>query len=149
MPKNLRSKWIVIIAVVLSSVFGIIGLPKSTQQLRENWNKNIRLGLDLKGGSHIVLQIQVQDAFKAEADEVMERLKDQFRKDSVEYVSMDRNEPASIETAETIQINIRGVPAAKSSDARRIMGELTGQQWALASEVPSDYSLTMRRDAAK
>ena len=148
MPKNLRSKWIVIIAVVLSSVFGIIGLPKSTQQLRENWNKNIRLGLDLKGGSHIVLQIQVQDAFKAEADQVMERLKDQLRKDSVEYVSMDRNDPASIETAETIQINIRGVPIAKSSDARRIMGDLTGQQWVLASEGPSDHSLTMRRDAA-
>src|ERR1039457_7100443 len=101
MPKNLRSKWIVIIAVVLSCVFGIIGLPKSTQELRENWNKNIRLGLDLRGGSHIVLQIQAQDAFNAEADQVIERLREQLRKESVEYGSMDRNEPASIETAET------------------------------------------------
>ena len=148
MPKNLRWKWIFIIAVVLSCVFGIIGLPKSAQELRENWNKNIRLGLDLKGGSHIVLQIQVQDAFKAEADQVIERLKEPLRKESVEYVSIDRNEPASIETAETIQINIRGVPIAKSSDLRRIAGDLTGQQWVLASESSTDYKLTMRREAA-
>ncbi len=148
MPKNLRWKWIFIFAVVLSSVLGIIGLPRSTRELRENWNKNIRLGLDLKGGSHIVLQIQVQDAFKAEADQVIERLKEQFRKESVEYVSTDRNEPASIETADTIQINIRGVPIAKSSEFRRTVGDLTGQQWVLASENSTDYKLTMRGDAA-
>ena len=41
-----------------------------------NWNKNIHLGLDLKGGSQLVLQVQMQDAFKAEADTVIERLKD-------------------------------------------------------------------------
>ena len=34
-----------------------------------NWKQNIRLGLDLRGGSHLVLQVQVQDAFKAEADQ--------------------------------------------------------------------------------
>ena len=40
-----------------------------------NWHRNVRQGLDLKGGSHIRLQIQVQDAFKAEADARMEQLK--------------------------------------------------------------------------
>ena len=148
MPKNLRWKWIFITAVVVSCVFGIIGLPKSTEELVKNWNKNVRLGLDLKGGSHIVLQIQVQDAFKAEADQVMERLKEQLRKEGIEYVSMDRNEPASIETAATIQINVRGVPLAKSSEFRRALGSLTGQQWALASENSTDYKLTMRGEAA-
>ena len=34
-------------------------------KLRQN---NIRLGLDLKGGSYLVLQVQVQDAVKREAD---------------------------------------------------------------------------------
>ncbi|MBZ5636633.1 MAG: protein translocase subunit SecD [Acidobacteriia bacterium] len=148
MSKNLRWKWIFIVAVVLSCVFGVIGLPKSTKELTENWTKNIRLGLDLKGGSHIVLQIQVQDAFKAEADQVIERLKEPLRKESVEYVSIDRNEPASIETAGTIQINVRGVPIAKASDFRRIVNDLAGQQWVLASENSTDYKLTMRGDAA-
>lgn len=39
------------------------------------------LGLDLKGGSQLVLQVQVQDAFKAEADQTIERLKVEMQKD--------------------------------------------------------------------
>ena len=64
MPSNLRWKWIVVVLVVLVSIVGITGLPKSKQELNANLGRNIRLGLDLQGGSHMVLQMQVQDAFK-------------------------------------------------------------------------------------
>ena len=148
MPKNLRWKWIFIFAVVLSSVFGIIGLPKSKEELIANWNRNIRLGLDLKGGSHIVLQMQVQDAFKSEADAAIERLKEVLRKENVDYVAMDRNEPASIETADTIQISVKGVPTAKTSDFRRVVNDATGQQWVLSAENSTDYRLTLRTESA-
>ena len=80
MTRNLRWKWAFIIAVVLGCIFGVIGFPKSTAELVANWNRNIRLGLDLKGGSHIVLQMQVQDAFKSEADATIDRLEEVFRK---------------------------------------------------------------------
>ena len=76
--------------------------------------KNIQLGLDLRGGSHLVLQVQVQDAMKAEADQTMERLKEELRKAGIDYAAMDRNDPATIEEADTIQINVHGVPAAKT-----------------------------------
>ncbi len=75
MSTNLRGKWIAILAVVALCVFGLIGLPKSFDEMAANWHRNVRQGLDLKGGSHIRLQIQVQDAFKAEADARMEQLK--------------------------------------------------------------------------
>ena len=39
----------------------------SATPLQENLDKNIRLGLDLRGGSYLLLEIQVQDAAKAEA----------------------------------------------------------------------------------
>ena len=99
MPSNLRWKWLFITLVVAACVFGVTGLPKSVKELSANWNRNVRLGLDLKGGSHIVLQVQVQDAFKAEADTAIEALRDAFRKQNVDYNSMDRNDPESIETA--------------------------------------------------
>ena len=70
----------VIIAIILVCIYGIIGLPKSKDELIANWNQNIKLGLDLRGGSHLVLQVQVQDAFKVEADRIIEALKDQFKK---------------------------------------------------------------------
>src|SRR6185503_20227094 len=99
MPKNLRWKWIVIFVVVLGSIIGLTGFPTSTRDLKANLDRNIRLGLDLKGGSHIVLQIQVQDAFKAEADAVIERLKETFRKENIAYAAIERNDPQSIDAA--------------------------------------------------
>lgn len=148
MPSHLRWKWIVVLAVVLGCVFGIVGLPKSKEELLANWNKNVRLGLDLKGGSHIVLQIQVQDAFKAVADLVMERLQQVLRQETIDFGSMGRNEPASSETADTIQINIQGIPAAKINDFRRVVNDVAGQQWILAPENERDFKLNIRKEAA-
>ena len=76
MQKNLTTKTIIIAVTILLCIYGIIGLPKSKAELLKNVQDNVRLGLDLKGGSHLILQVQVQDAVKAEADQVMERLKD-------------------------------------------------------------------------
>ncbi|HLJ51047.1 MAG TPA: protein translocase subunit SecD [Bryobacteraceae bacterium] len=148
MTGNLRWKWLFIIVVLLSCVFGIIGLPKSGAELAANWNKNIRLGLDLKGGSHIVLQMQVQDAFKSEADTVISHLQDVLRKDNIEYGAMDRNDPSSIETADTIQIVVKGVPATKSADFRRAALDTAGQQWSLTAENATDYRLSIKPEAA-
>ncbi|NUN03437.1 MAG: protein translocase subunit SecD, partial [Bryobacteraceae bacterium] len=112
MPRKLRWKWLAIVAVVALCVTGVTGLPASFAELARNWRENIRLGLDLKGGSHIVLQIQVQDAFKAEADRVIEQVKDLLSKNNIQYSSIDRNDPGSADTAATIQVSIKGVPAA-------------------------------------
>ena len=76
MTSNLKFRLLTIIAVILVCVYGIIGLPKSKAELIQNWKSNIRLGLDLSGGSHLVLEIHLQDAFKGEADSVIARLKD-------------------------------------------------------------------------
>jgi len=147
-PSNLRWKWLFITLVVAVCVFGVTGLPKSGKELSKNWNRNVRLGLDLKGGSHIVLQVQVQDAFKAEADTALEALRDAFQKQNIGYNSMDRNDPESIETAESIQVNIKGVPVREANEFRRVTNDLVGQQWLLASENSTDYRLTLRKEAA-
>src|SRR5947209_2912673 len=111
---NLKVKALIIAAVILVCIYGIIGIPKSKQEIVDNWRKNIRLGLDLKGGSHLVLQMQLQDAFKSEADMVIQRLKDQLRTAGIEYADMNRNDPQSLKEADSIQVNITGVPPTKS-----------------------------------
>ena len=77
MKKNLTGRTVVIVATILLCVFGIIGFPKSKAQLVQNFQNNIHLGLDLKGGSRLVLQVQVQDAIKSDADQTIERLKEE------------------------------------------------------------------------
>src|SRR5579872_1263788 len=120
MKSNLRFRAITILVVVLICVYGIIGLPTSKAELVDNWKKNIRLGLDLKGGSQLVLQVQVQDAFKAEADRAIQRLKDELNKASVTFVEMTSTTPATIADAAKIEIDIKGVPATQAGTFRQI-----------------------------
>src|SRR5260370_10592852 len=142
MQKNLRTKTIVIVLTVLVSVYGIIGLPRSISELKDNLKKNIKLGLDLRGGSHLVLQVQVQDAVKVEAQQTIERLKEELRKASIPFASMENNEPASIDTADTIQITIKGIPADKSSAFRSIISDRFAT-WILTAVNSTDYRLHM------
>src|SRR5579871_3107085 len=99
MQKNVTGRTVVIVLTILICVFGIIGFPKSGGSLVDNVKHNIRLGLDLKGGSHLVLQVHVQDAVIAEADGAVERMKDEMRKQSIDYASIEHNFPATVEDA--------------------------------------------------
>src|SRR5581483_6070979 len=113
MRTNLKARTIIIVATILLCVFGIIGFPKSGADLESNIRDNIRLGLDLRGGSHLVLQVQVQDAVKAEADQVIERLKDDLKKQNINWNSIDRNDPQRVEDADSIAITVKGIPATQ------------------------------------
>jgi preprotein translocase subunit SecD len=143
MTKNLRTKTIVIAVTILACIYGIVDLPTSVAQLKANLAKNIRLGLDLRGGSHLVLQVQVQDAVKAEAIQAIERLKDELRKANIDFASMDSNEPNSVETADTIQITIKGIPINKSTAFRTAVTDHF-PTWVLTAVNSTDYRLNVR-----
>jgi preprotein translocase subunit SecD len=49
----------------------------TTPGLKDDLKNGIKLGLDLKGGIHLVLQVQTADAFKIESDEAASRLAEQ------------------------------------------------------------------------
>ena len=80
MTRNLQYKAAFIVVVILACIYGIIGLPKSKADLIANWKKNIHLGLDLSGGTQLVMQVQLQDAFKAYADAAIQRMEDAIRR---------------------------------------------------------------------
>jgi preprotein translocase subunit SecD len=143
MQKKLRTRLIVIIAVTLLCAVGIIGLPKSKNDLLGNLQENVKLGLDLKGGSHLVLQVQVQDAFKSEADQTIERLREELQKASISYAEMTRNDPQTIEEAESIEIRIKGVPSEKAGDFRSIVTEQFGR-WILTPVSSTEYRMNFR-----
>ena len=143
MDKGLRTRVLVILGILLLAVYGIIGLPRSVADLAANLKKNIRLGLDLKGGSHLVLQVQVQDAMKVEADQAIERVKEELRKASIDYASIDRNDPSSIDQADSIQINIKGVPAAKAVEFRSLITDRFGV-WIPTPVNQSDYRMNLK-----
>jgi preprotein translocase subunit SecD len=86
MSSQLKWKFIFIFAVVLFCVYGVIGLPDfptSVTQLKENLADRIKLGLDLKGGSHLVLQVEVDKAVGQRCDEAVDDLTKQIRSKNV------------------------------------------------------------------
>lgn len=148
MAKNLKWKAVVILVTTLVCLYGIIGLPKSKEEIAGNWSKNIRLGLDLKGGSLLVLQVKVQDAFKAEAALQIERLKEQMAAQSIGYASMDHTEPASLAEAAKVEIQIKGVPVDKTQAFRTLITEQL-PAWVSTPLNSSDYRLTIKPTEAQ
>jgi preprotein translocase subunit SecD len=123
MKTNVKIRTVVIVVTILVCLFGIFDFPKSKAELVQNFQNNIRLGLDLRGGTHLVLQVQVQDAVKADADQTMERLKEDLKKQNLTWASMDRNDPQTVQDADKVEISIKGVPATQSSAFRTLIGE--------------------------
>jgi len=148
MPRNLRWKWIAIVAIVAGCIAGITGLPTSPHDLIANWSRNIRLGLDLKGGSHMVLQVQVQDAFKVAADQAIEQLKEALANNHVVYGTIDRDDPDHIHAAESIAVHLRGVPSTSQGGLSKVVKETVGDTWTLAPSGSDDFHLTIQKSAA-
>jgi len=141
--KSLKWKAALIVAITLASLYGVFGLPRSKEELIANWRKNIRLGLDLRGGSMLVVQVQLQDAFKVEANTQIERLKEELTKQSIPYQSIAHNDPQTLADADKIAIEVRGIPAEKSQLFRNIVAELL-PSWVLTPLSSTDYRLTMK-----
>jgi protein-export membrane protein SecD len=148
MNRNIKIKAGIIIAVILVCIYGIIGIPKSKAELVANWKKNIHLGLDLSGGTQLVMQVQLQDAFKAFADNAIDRLKEELKKDNIAYAGdMLRNDPQHLEEADKIEIDIKGIPVAKSSAFRSVISDQF-TEWVLTALNSSDYKMTLKPSEA-
>ncbi len=121
MNKNLRWKVIVIVVTLLVFLFGIFGLPKSWSGsgLVSAMTDRIHLGLDLKGGTHLILQVQVNDAVSADSDRAIERLKDDLRSRKIAYSDITKPDPAKYPD----RIVIKGVPPEGTTDLRNLIND--------------------------
>jgi preprotein translocase subunit SecD len=101
MKKNLRSRTILIGIVTLASLifmFGPFNKDKNYQRTARDWftpggwkqnlSENIRLGLDLKGGTHLLLQVQTDDAINALTEGNRQKAVDLLKKDNVAVKDM-------------------------------------------------------------
>lgn len=70
--RSLIKRSLFTIAIVFISLYGVLGLPASTSSLIDNLHRNIRLGLDLRGGSSFILRVDVKDVPAAQRQEVVE-----------------------------------------------------------------------------
>lgn len=142
MGKSLRNRIIFIVAVLLVSIYGIIGIPKGG--LKAALARNIHLGLDLQGGTHLVLQVQVAEALSHETDKDVARLEDDLTKAGVTGATVTKPDPAHPE-----QIRVSGVAAAKLGDTRGVYGNGNYPNYDVTSNADGSQTLTMKVGAIR
>jgi preprotein translocase subunit SecD len=82
MKKGLQWKAIIIVAVLALAIF--LAYPPK---------EKIKLGLDLKGGIHLVLQVLTEDAINLETDQEIARFEELFKKNNVTFQTASKERP--------------------------------------------------------
>jgi preprotein translocase subunit SecD len=141
MRKNLTSKTILIFAVLLVFIFGIFRIPHgvSGQAWKDALLQNIKLGLDLKGGTHLILQVQVQEAIAASTDNDVARIQADLQQNGVTGATVSKPDEKRPDI-----IQIAGTSADRAGDVRTVLGNRYGTQYDLASGANNTWTLTMK-----
>jgi preprotein translocase subunit SecD len=104
MTKNLRWKILAIVGVVALCAWAVY--PPS---------QKVRLGLDLKGGVHLVLRVQTDDALRLETETRLEALREELAKAGVTTVTASALAPDAFQLA--------GIPPDRDALVRQLATE--------------------------
>jgi preprotein translocase subunit SecD len=132
--KNLRWKLIIILVFMAICAYFFISPKESGSPLLSRLN----LGLDLKGGIHLVLQVVTDDAVNMELRQDAERIAQDFKSKNIAATSIKKGNGFAIE--------ITGIDSAQNNNARTNLEALYKTKYAIRSkslEGKTDFSLDM------
>jgi preprotein translocase subunit SecD len=138
MGKSLAGKTGFIVAILVIFVYGIVGIP--TKGFKQALTDRIHLGLDLKGGTHLVLQVHVAEAINSATDRDVQRLTTALATTGATATKLDVLHPETI--------TITGVSPTQQS---AVHDAITGNDYAGydVSSTAGGYSLTMKQSAIR
>ena len=122
--KNLQWKVLLVLALAAISIYGILPLQKK-----------IKLGLDLKGGIHLVAEVKVDEALAGYTDRFIGTLKSELAKKEVPFTDVIRQTNTSF--------LVQGVPVAKQDNLKKIVDNYG--EWDLS--ISGDRALGSLRQA--
>ncbi len=138
MNKNIRWKVIFILAVLVLfagvGVYPIVAAQYGINSPRWLLDKQLKLGLDLKGGVHLVLRVETEDALRTETLTEMERLREALKTASVNVTSV--TQPSST------QFRVEGV--SPEQDALFRTAAVEADTNFNRTQLNRDYTFTMK-----
>ncbi len=129
MQKNLQWKLLAIVVVTGLAAWGVY--PPGDQ---------IRLGLDLSGGAHLVLRVETSDALQVETETAAEQLGEQM---SVQGMDAATVVPVDAET-----IRVEGVPGERDQAFRQLSDERLAVSYDREPGAGGSYTFRMRGPVA-
>jgi preprotein translocase subunit SecD len=142
MNKNLNKKIALIIAFLAVCIYGIIGVPSgfSGKALTDSLTKNIHLGLDLRGGAHLILQVVVSEAVGAETDDAIARIQQDLKAANLTYTQVYKPDP--VKKPEVVKIE--GTSPAASGTVRSTLDDKFSTDYDLSGGSDNSWTLTMK-----
>jgi preprotein translocase subunit SecD len=141
MNKNLLWKLALIVGTLLVFLFGIFGIPQSFSGhgLLAAMTNHIHLGLDLRGGTHLILQVQVDDAVRVDSDNAIEVLKEQLNKRKVAFADISEPDPQN----NPDRVVLKGLPTEGRKDLLDIVAERL-PEYNVSSGAENTFTLNMK-----
>jgi preprotein translocase subunit SecD len=136
---NLRWKVITVLAIFV--IFAAVGVyPLIAQRYgitSPSWliNRALKLGLDLKGGVHLVLRVQTDDALRQTTLQEMERLREALKTRTIAVGTIDATDP--------VHFKVEGVAPAQDAAFREVAAEVSAS-FERDSGSNGTYTFTMR-----
>ena len=142
MNKNIRWK-IVTILIVFVVFFGIGVYPVLAQRYNlpaPGWliSRQLRLGLDLKGGVHLVMRVHTDEALKIFTTTSSEQLREALRTAGVNV--------GAITLSSDTAFKVDGVPADRDAEFRRLADERVSESYDRTPGAGGSYTFTMKPD---
>jgi preprotein translocase subunit SecD len=136
---NHRWRVVTILSVfVIFFALGIYPMLATRFHLPEpGWlmDKQLKLGLDLKGGVHLVLRVETDDALRLVTEQEMERLREELKTRNIPVGNLDAPDP--------IHFKVDGVPPAQDAAFRAAANEVQAN-FDRGSGVNGSYTFTMK-----
>jgi preprotein translocase subunit SecD len=142
MKKNLKNKIFLIFAGLLVCLYGIVGTPSgfTGKALLESITKRIHLGLDLQGGVHLVVQVEVLEAVSDETDSAVARVQQDLKAAKLNFSQTYKPDPKKPEL-----VRIEGVSPASASAVQSLLDQKYSNEYDVNStDNETAFTLTMK-----
>ena len=142
MKKNLKNQIVLIVAVLVVCLYGIFGIPSgfSGSDLLNAITKRIHLGLDLQGGAHLILQVQVSDAVNDESSNTVQDIEQAMKKANLTYSQVMKPDPSKPEV-----VRVEGTSPAQSNAVSTLLnGTRYSDEYNVTQDNDTTWTLTMK-----
>src|SRR5215475_2881397 len=137
MNKRILRRLLITLGVTLLCIWRVTAYPGLIPS-KERLKDNVKLGLDLRGGIHMVLQVVTDDAIRAQTDQTIDSLRQELNKRNIVFRQIARTQ--------TNTFQVVGVDPNKDSEFRAALNERF-TEWDLIStggEVPNTYTIRLK-----
>jgi len=95
----------------------------------------IHLGLDLKGGIHLVLQVVIEDAYNATVDDSVITTREQAERQGIQF--------GLVERVDSTSFSVQGTEPARVKDMRAVLEDQFSSGWNIRAEGEDGFSVRM------